>query len=277
MNAADENVDWARLLPLAHTARVVAASGKLLALEKPHGIMTHPNKEVDRNYSLLHAAYDPGRECYHWEPTTDGAPGELFLLNRIDSPTSGLVLAALDEATAIQGREAFANGQVQKVYFALVIGRPRPPQGVWSDRLVRQPAHGHGHGHGPGRGHGHGGVRVMPAAASAPRKLAPTNYECLESNANAGAMLSFIRLEPVTGRTHQLRVQCGAHRSPIVGDATYGDFHFNHEFARRSGHKRLFLHSASVRIPGLNFSAKSPLPREFSEAFGKDISAERKG
>ena len=111
----------------------------------------------------------------------DGAPGELFLLNRIDSPTSGLVLAALDEATAIQGREAFANGQVQKVYFALVIGRPRPPQGVWSDRLVRQPAHGHGHGHGPGRGHGHGGVRVMPAAASAPGQLAKTNYECLES------------------------------------------------------------------------------------------------
>ncbi|HVU38029.1 MAG TPA: RNA pseudouridine synthase, partial [Opitutales bacterium] len=189
---------------------------------------------------------------------------ELFLLNRIDSPTSGLVLAALDEETAAQGRQAFANGEVDKTYYALVLGRPRPPSGVWADRLMRQPA-----------GRGGGGVRMMLGGPNAPGALAKTNYTCLGSNPNAGAMLSFLRLEPVTGRTHQLRVQCGAHRSPIVGDATYGDFPFNHEFGRRTGHKRLFLHAARIRLRGLNFTAESPLPREFSAAFGKELAAEK--
>ncbi|HTB63733.1 MAG TPA: pseudouridine synthase, partial [Opitutales bacterium] len=152
MSTPAESVDWSRLLPLAHTARVVASSGPLLALEKPAGIMTHPNKEVDRNFSLLRAAYDPGRECYHWEPSTPDAPKELFLLNRLDSPTSGLVMAALDEETAIAGRQAFANGKVVKIYYAIVLGVPRPAKGVWTDKLMRVPSE-------PGRGGG--GVRVV--------------------------------------------------------------------------------------------------------------------
>jgi 23S rRNA-/tRNA-specific pseudouridylate synthase len=261
--SAAETVDWARVLPLAHTARVVAVAGKLLALEKPAGIMTHPNKEVDRNYSLLRAAYDPGRECYHWEPMTPDAPKELFLLNRLDSPTSGLVLAALDEETAVAGRKAFAEGRVQKTYFALVFGRPRPNQGMWTDRLTRLPS-----------GRSGGGVRVV-VSRSGPGQLAETRYACVETAPSAGAMLSLLRLEPITGRTHQLRVQCGARQHPIVGDATYGDFRFNREFARHTGHKRLFLHAASVRIPTLGFSAESPLPREFQLALGKETA--RKG
>ncbi len=260
MSAAVESLDWGRLLPLAHTARVATVAGKLLALEKPAGIMTHPNKEVDRNYSLLRAAYDPGRECYHWEPAAPDAPKELFLLNRLDSPTSGLVLAALDEETAAAGRRAFAKGEVQKTYYALVLGQPRPNRGTWVDRLARLPS-----------GRGGGGVRVVVSRAG-PGQLAETRFECVESHGHAGALLSLLRLEPVTGRTHQLRVQCGAHGYPIVGDATYGDFPFNREFGRRTGHKRLFLHAASLRIPSLNFAAESPLPREFRVALGTEAS-----
>ncbi len=119
---------WDGVLPLAHTARVVASAGKLLALEKPAGIMTHPNKEVDRNYSLLRAAYDLGRECYHWTAKAPGAPGELYLLNRLDSPTSGLVLAALDEETATLGRQAFAEGKVSKDLLRTRVGSAPPGQ-----------------------------------------------------------------------------------------------------------------------------------------------------
>jgi len=263
VNAETLNDQWEGVLPLAHTARVVASAGKLLALEKPAGIMTHPNKEVDRNYSLLRAAYDLGRECYHWTPSKPGAPGELYLLNRLDSPTSGLVLAALDEETAALGRQAFADGKVTKIYYALVLGHPRPAKGVWVDKLARLPA---GRG---GSGGGGGGVRVV-VARGGPGQLAETRYESVETHPNAGAMLSLLKLEPVTGRTHQLRVQCGARRLPIVGDGTYGDFMFNREFARRTGHKRLFLHATSLRIPSLDFSAESPLPREFQVALGKE-------
>lgn len=262
MSVPAENPDWDKTLPLAHTARVVAVAGSLLALDKPAGIMTHPNREVDRNYSLLRAAYDHDRECYHWEPTTPGSPSQLYLLNRIDSPTSGLVLAALDEETAVRGRQAFADGQVEKTYYALVLGAPRPAKGVWVDRLMRQP---------PARGGG-GGVRMAVGGPGAPGVMSKTNFLSLETHNNAGAILTLLQLEPITGRTHQLRVQCGAHRHPIVGDATYGDFHFNREFARRTGHKRLFLHAAHLRIPRLNFTAESPLPKEFTIALGKEVS-----
>jgi 23S rRNA-/tRNA-specific pseudouridylate synthase len=240
----------------------VQVSGKLFALEKPAGIMTHPNKDIDRNYSLLRARYDQERECYRWHPESADDPGKLYLLNRLDSPTSGLVLAALDSETAKAGRAAFAQGDVEKIYYALVLGVPRPRKGTWEDQLVRLPVR-------PGS-HEHARIIVRRPGPGPAGKDATTRFEIVESHDNARAMLSLVKLEPVTGRTHQLRVQSAAHRNPIVGDATYGDFPFNREFGRRTGHKRLFLHCASVRIPKLNFFAESPLPREFYAALGKE-------
>jgi tRNA pseudouridine65 synthase len=262
MSNVPEPVNWERVLPLAHTARVVQASGRLIALEKPAGLMTHPNKDVDRNYSLLRASYDHQRECYRWQPKSGDDPGKLYLINRIDSPTSGLVLAALDSETAEAGRDAFAKGEVEKIYYAILIGVPRPRKGTWSDQLLRLPSNSR---HEPARI-----VVKIPGVVGPSGKSATTRYEVMEMHPNAGAMLTLIRLNPVTGRTHQLRVQSAARRHPIVGDATYGDFPFNHEFGRRTGHKRLFLHCASVRIPALNFLAESPLPPEFYIAMGKE-------
>jgi 23S rRNA-/tRNA-specific pseudouridylate synthase len=259
---APEIVKWEKVLPLAHQARVVMVSGKLLALEKPAGIMTHPNKELDRNYSLLQASYDHERECYRWHAESPDDPGKLYLLNRIDSPTSGLVLAALDSETAATAREAFAKGEVEKIYYAIVLGVPRPHQGIWNDQLLRLPVR-------PGS-HEHARIVVRRSGPGPSGKAATTRFEVVESHANARAMLTLVKFEPVTGRTHQLRVQSAAHGNPIVGDATYGDFPFNREFGRRTGHKRLFLHCASVRLPKLNFFAESPLPKEFYAALGKE-------
>jgi 23S rRNA-/tRNA-specific pseudouridylate synthase len=80
---------------------------------------------------------------------------------------------------------------------------------------------------------------------------------------------SLLRLEPQTGRSHQLRVQCAKRGLPIVGDRTYGNFAANREFARASGIKRMFLHSVSVGLEydfkGARhaFAAVAPLPPEF--------------
>ncbi len=262
MSDAPANVNWEKVLPLAHKARVVQVSGHLLALEKPAGIMTHPNKDADRNYSLLQARYDHERECYRWHAESADDPGKLYLLNRIDSPTSGLVLAAMDSETAKAGRAAFAKGDVEKIYYAILLGVPRPRKGSWEDQLIRMPVR-------PGS-HEVARIVVRRPGPGPSGKAATTRFEVIESHGHAGAMLTLVRLEPVTGRTHQLRVQSAAHRNPIVGDATYGDFPFNREFGRRTGHKRLFLHCASVRIPSLNFSAESPLPKEFYAALGKE-------
>jgi 23S rRNA-/tRNA-specific pseudouridylate synthase len=80
---------------------------------------------------------------------------------------------------------------------------------------------------------------------------------------------SLLRLEPLTGRSHQLRVQCAKRGLPIVGDQTYGDFARNREFARLAGTKRLFLHSRETSFTyeflGRQhaFTAEAPLPEEF--------------
>jgi 23S rRNA-/tRNA-specific pseudouridylate synthase len=79
-------------------------------------------------------------------------------------------------------------------------------------------------------------------------------------------------LEPITGRSHQLRVQCANRGLPIVGDATYGDFARNRDFARRTKQKRMFLHSLETGFDyefhgqRCHFSAKAPLPTEFDTA-----------
>lgn len=85
-----------------------------------------------------------------------------------------------------------------------------------------------------------------------------------------GSGLSLLRLEPHTGRSHQLRVQCARRRLPIVGDQTYGDFARNREFARRTGLKRLFLHSLATSFTydwqgrACSFAAEAPLPADFT-------------
>jgi len=266
MSEAPAPVNWAKVLPLAHGARIVHVEGKFLALEKPAGLMSHPNKDADRNYSLLQARYDHQRECYRWHPESAEDPGKLYLVNRIDSPTSGLVLAAMDSEAAAIGRAAFEKGEVKKVYYALVLGSIRPRKGTWTDQLLRLPVR-------PGS---HEGARIVvkrpgPGPVG---KVATTHYEVVEVSPNAGAMLTLLRLEPATGRTHQIRVQSAAHGHPIVGDGTYGDFPFNREFGRRTGHKRLFLHAASTRLTKLNFFAESPLPKEFYAALGKEKAME---
>jgi len=250
--------DFAHSLPLARGARVAAWSeGGVLALDKPAGVMTHPNDSSDRSAALLQADYDHEEECYHWPPTGPDDPGKLYLLNRLDSPTSGLVVAALNAEAAEAGRRAFAQGRAHKLYFALVHGRPHPPHGAWVDRLARTNPGG------PAAGRG---ARVKVASGRDPGQMAETRYSCVETGSKSGSQLTLLRLEPVTGRTHQLRVQCAAHHHPILGDGTYGDFAFNRQFARLSGHKRLFLHAAAIRLPGLRFAAESPLPEEFKGA-----------
>jgi 23S rRNA-/tRNA-specific pseudouridylate synthase len=81
--------------------------------------------------------------------------------------------------------------------------------------------------------------------------------------------LSLITLEPQTGRSHQLRVQCAKRGLPIVGDQTYGNFGANRAFVRAGGSKRMFLHSLGVSLDYEfagrvhAFSAQAPLPAEF--------------
>jgi 23S rRNA-/tRNA-specific pseudouridylate synthase len=227
----------------------------LAALCKPAGILSHPNRPGEEGRSLLAAPYDLEGEFYHW-PAGPGAgePRRLWLLNRLDSATSGVILVAAGGALANGIRAQFKKKQVKKVYVALVFGRPARAPEVWRDRLAVAKRQG-----------------VVRTGAG------PIPAECRMSllRTDAGPPpLSLLRLEPRTGRSHQLRVQCADRHLPIVGDQTYGDFRRNRDFARRAGTERLFLHSLETafayELDGRSrpFAARAPLPEEFEALLG---------
>ncbi len=257
--------DW---IPFGRGVRVVETHAcGLIAVEKPDGILSHPNpgEVAEKGTVLISGNYSLEEEAFH---VRDGQGGirRVYLLNRLDSPTSGVLLLCLDEALAAIVRKMFSRSQVSKKYMALIRGRGlRSPRGTWQDQLLKSK--------GPG-----GGVR-SETGAGAP---AVTVYQWLR--ASTGSLpLSLIQLEPRTGRTHQLRVQTSTHGHPILGDRTYGDFDFNKTVGSARGFKRLFLHAESTHLSfdwqgeKIDFKASAPMPKEFEEALVSDEEPKGKG
>ncbi len=264
--------DW---IPFGRGVRVVQTHDcGLIAVEKPDGILSHPNpgEVAEKGTILIAGNYSLEEEAFH---VRDGKGGirRVYLLNRLDSPTSGVLLLSVDEGLASVVRKMFARSQVSKKYVALIRGRGlRTPRGTWQDQLAKTK--------GPG-----GGVR-SEAGTGAP---AVTVYQWMRP-AGGTLPLSLIQLEPRTGRTHQLRVQTSTHGHPILGDRTYGDFDFNKTVGSARGFKRLFLHAESTQLSfdwqgeKIEFKAAAPIPPEFMDAMvaaeepkGKGPKGPRKG
>ncbi len=220
----------------------------LMAVEKPVNMPVHPNdRRVDRR-ALLQLPYDYGLEAYLGESGV-----KLFLCNRLDAPTSGLVLLAETLKVAESVRACFRNHEVEKGYDAWVKGRLRHSKEIWKDQLVIKKGKTYVR-----TGRGVGGVEAV------------TRVELKSSVVVAGVTCSLLKMRPLTGRTHQLRVQSMARRLPIIGDRSYGDFTYNRVFQQKTGVRRLMLHCSSNRLrvetdgsEAIDFTAESELPEAF--------------
>jgi len=246
-------VDFWDTLPLGAGVKLLARDANgLAAFDKPAGLLSHANGSEDEARSLLTCRYDKEAECFTWK-TGDGAPRQLWLLNRLDSATSGVILATADAELANEIRGQFKRKRVRKIYHALVFGGPARAVELWRDLLAVEK-----------RG---GQIRTATHAGNVP---AETQMTVVRSR-RTEPRVSLLRLEPRTGRSHQLRVQCAKRHVPIVGDQTYGDFARNREFAKLAATKRLFLHSLETNFTyewrGRNFAfaARAPLPPEFEK------------
>lgn len=240
-------------LPLGREVALLAHDGNgLAAFAKPAGVLSHPNKAGEESRSLLTVSYTLDGEFYAWTDER-GEKKRLWLLNRLDSATSGVILVAADGDLAREVRANFKTKRIKKVYQALVFGAPPHATESWRDLLAVEK-----------RG---GKIRTATHAGNIP---AETQMSVVRSR-RGEPRLSLIRLEPRTGRSHQLRVQCAKRGLPIVGDQTYGDFGRNREFARMAGTKRLFLHSLETNFTyewkgrTCSFAARAPLPPEFEK------------
>ena len=263
MSAPPPESFWAAL-PLGRGVTVLTRDANgLVALNKPAGVLSHPNRAGEEARALLKASYVFEGEFFEW-PATAPAGGEpletqrergpqrLWLLNRLDSATSGVILAAAREDLAREIRAQFKKKAVRKVYHALVFGAPRQPMELWRDLLAVEKRAG----------------QIRTAAAG---HIPAESRMSVVRAGHRDPRVALVRLEPRTGRSHQLRVQCAKRRLPIVGDQTYGDFRANREFAKLAGTKRMFLHSIETAFDyefggqSHHFSARAPLPAEFEK------------
>jgi tRNA pseudouridine32 synthase/23S rRNA pseudouridine746 synthase len=157
----------------------------------------------------------------HFGALRFGLPRPPALAHRLDRDTSGcLVLGRHRKALAALGK-LFKSGRVGKTYWAIVAGGPAEDEGRIELALGRRDAtRGWWMKHDP---QGQPAVTTWKVMGRAPG-------------------LAWLALEPVTGRTHQLRVHCAALGWPIVGDTIYGE-------APRSGGPGLQLHARDVSVP----------------------------
>lgn len=194
-------------------ARVLHRDGLMLVIDKPAGIPVHKGPKGGPN---LETAFDALRF---------GLPRPPVLAHRLDKDTSGcLVLGRHRKATASLGL-LFKHGKISKTYWALVEGGPEDNQGVIEIPL--------------GRLNAERGWWQKPDPDGVP---AITKWRVMGRSSAASAPLTWLAMEPVTGRTHQLRVHTSAMGWPIVGDNIYGN-------GPRFGEPRLHLHAREISIP----------------------------
>jgi 23S rRNA pseudouridine955/2504/2580 synthase len=134
------------------------------------------------------------------------------LVHRLDKDTSGLLMLARTDRVARRLSEALRHRATRKIYWALVAGVPNPKQGSIKYGLMKAPG---------GRGEGEKMLCIHPAkmADYPDAKRAQTDFFTLWF---LGTRMSWMALEPVTGRTHQLRAHMAEMGHPIAGDGKYG-------------------------------------------------------
>ncbi len=154
------------------------------------------------------------------------------LVHRLDKDTGGLLLIAKTRQAAQRLADAFKGHAVDKTYWALAAGSPRPREGTINMPIAKKMTR-------VGDGEEE---RVVPVDGE-DAKRAITDYQIIE---DAGTV-SFLAMRPVTGRTHQLRVHAAAIGCPIVGDGKYGGEKAHIEGVSPKLH--LFCRSIPFRIP----------------------------
>jgi 23S rRNA pseudouridine955/2504/2580 synthase len=165
----------------------------------------------------------------HLDRLLDGLAGETGrpkLVHRLDKDTSGALLVARSARSAAHFAKAFSGRAARKVYWALVVGVPDADQGVIDAPLAKQP------------GTGGEKMHVDPEHG----QPAKTRWRVID---RAGNRAAWVELQPLTGRTHQLRAHMAAIGHPIVGDAKYGG---PEAFLTGGISRKLHLHARQIRI-----------------------------
>jgi 23S rRNA pseudouridine955/2504/2580 synthase len=216
---------------------VLYEDDEVLALNKPAGLAVQGGTKTSRHVDGLLGAWGEGLE----RPR---------LVHRLDRDTSGVLVLGKSPQAAARLAGAFARRRAQKTYWAIVMGFPKPGEGILQLPLVK-------------RGVGDREL-MLPAEGKDPRaEPAETEFVTI---ARAGPRAAWMALRPHTGRTHQLRAHMKAMGHPILGDPKYGD-----EASRElSGELKLQLHARRLVLPHPSrgtLTLEAPLSPEMRQGF----------
>ncbi|ABI61480.1 Ribosomal large subunit pseudouridine synthase C [Granulibacter bethesdensis] len=219
----------------------------LIVLNKPSGLPSQGGPGITRHLDGLLDGLRFGR---------DDRPR---LVHRLDRDTSGVIVIARSPGVAAKLAALFRTRETEKVYWAVVAGRPVPVEGRIDRPLLRQ--------------NDRNEPVVLADRKDRDKVTAITDYRTLD---HAARKLAWLELRPLTGRMHQLRVHCAAMDAPILGDERYGSWRNTDERGVRNTalveglSRRLHLHARRLSLPhpaGGMLSVEADLSPHMAETF----------
>jgi len=251
-------------------SRLIYRDGLMLVIDKPAGFAVHRGPKGGESLED------------HFGALRFGLPRAPALAHRLDRDTSGCLVLGRHRKALAQLGKLFKSGVIGKTYWAVVEGGPDAEQGEIALPLGRlDVSRGWWMKHDPAGQPAVTQWRVIGQCASSARENQQESpQESAQENVqeNARQKLTWLALEPLTGRTHQLRVHCAAMGWPILGDAIYGN-------APRRGGPVLHLHAREVVVPLYKnrppIRAVAPVPDHMRAALarcgwrGEDAAGER--
>lgn len=231
---------------------VIFENDDLMVVNKPAGMVVHP--------AAGHASGTLVNAALGHAPDMEGIGGEERpgVVHRLDKETSGLIIMAKNDQALHWLQDQFRLRKVEKIYLALVDGKPPTPTGRVEASIGRDPSH----------------RKKMAIVREDKGRESVSEYKTLESF-DEHTLLEF---HPSTGRTHQIRLHCAFLGCPIVGDSVYGRKKSSVEI------KRHFLHAYRLKIILPNEKKartfEAPLPKELvkvlNELRGDNTASEAK-
>ncbi|MEM7499672.1 MAG: RluA family pseudouridine synthase [Pseudomonadota bacterium] len=249
--AAVRSVDEA----LAEEVRraVIFRDEHMIVLDKPPGLAVQGGTGQTRHLGAALPALRFGRE------------DDPRLVHRLDKDTSGVLVLARTGAAAVALSRAFRQRSTEKLYIAVLAGRPKPLSGTVHYGLEKAG--------------GAGAERMVvvhpdEVGARGEARHARTDYRVIET---AGTRACWAVLRPVTGRTHQLRAHMAALGTPIAGDGKYGGRSQENEgdgwgaSLGQAVSRKLHLHAWRLTLPhpatGARRSFSAPLPEHMARTW----------
>jgi tRNA pseudouridine32 synthase/23S rRNA pseudouridine746 synthase len=189
----------------------------MLVIDKPAGLPSHRGPQAKRR--VIPVLTD------HLDALRFGLPRRPEAAHRLDKDTSGCLILGRHPRAMAELNQMFRDGKIAKSYWAIVQGGPEAESGLIDLALAKRA---------PDRGWW---MKVDPNGLPS-----QTRYQVMGRGRGEAGPLAWLELEPLTGRTHQLRVHCAESGWPMLGDEIYGD-------APREGGPGLQLHARSVTVP----------------------------